>query len=60
MQTDEPISVISRTDRGTALVSVPFYHIAGTAQMMTTMWSGRRLVVMTQFEPNDWLRMIGA
>ncbi len=25
------------SDRGTALVSVPFYHIAGTAQMMTTM-----------------------
>jgi acyl-CoA synthetase (AMP-forming)/AMP-acid ligase II len=48
------------TDRGTALVSVPFYHIAGTAQMMTTMWSGRRLVVMPQFEPTEWLRMIGS
>jgi long-chain acyl-CoA synthetase len=45
-------------DRGSALVSVPFYHIAGTAQMMTTMWSGRRLVVMPQFDPIEWLRVV--
>ncbi|MEA2624959.1 MAG: hypothetical protein QOD06_1004 [Candidatus Binatota bacterium] len=46
------------TDRGTALVSVPFYHIAGTAQMMTTMWSGRRMVVMPQFDATEWLAMV--
>ncbi|MGH7802964.1 MAG: AMP-binding protein, partial [Candidatus Binatia bacterium] len=46
------------TDRGTALVSVPFYHIAGTAQMMTTMWSGRRMVLLTQFDPVDWLKTV--
>jgi long-chain acyl-CoA synthetase len=46
------------SDRGTALVSVPFYHIAGAAQMMTTMWSGRRLVIMPQFDPVEWLRMV--
>ena len=42
-------------DRGTALVAVPFYHIAGTAQMMTTMWSGRRLVILPQFSAAEWL-----
>ena len=46
------------TDRGTALVSVPFYHIAGTAQMMTTMWSGRRLVIVPQFDAVEWLRTV--
>ena len=46
------------SDRGSALVSVPFYHIAGTAQMMTTMWSGRRLVIMPQFDPVEWLRTV--
>lgn len=46
------------SDRGTALVSVPFYHIAGTAQMMTTMWSGRRLIVLPQFEPKEWLATV--
>ncbi|MGH7860235.1 MAG: class I adenylate-forming enzyme family protein, partial [Candidatus Binatia bacterium] len=46
------------SDRGTALVAVPFYHIAGTAQMMTTMWSGRRLVVLPQFDTKEWLLAI--
>jgi acyl-CoA synthetase (AMP-forming)/AMP-acid ligase II len=46
------------SDRGTALVSVPFYHIAGTAQMMTTMWSGRRMVLLTQFDPVEWLKTV--
>ena len=46
------------SDRGTALVSVPFYHIAGTAQMMTTMWSGRRLVILPQFDAVEWLRTV--
>jgi long-chain acyl-CoA synthetase len=46
------------TDRGSALVSVPFYHIAGTAQMMTTMWSGRRLVILPQFQATEWLETV--
>jgi acyl-CoA synthetase (AMP-forming)/AMP-acid ligase II len=46
------------TDRGTALVAVPFYHIAGTAQMMTTLWSGRRLVILPQFHPKEWLETV--
>ncbi len=46
-------------DRGTALVAVPFYHIAGTAQMMTTMWSGRRLAILPQFDAREWLAAIG-
>src|SRR5262249_42830152 len=45
-------------DRGTALVAVPFYHIAGTAQMMTTMWSGRRLVILPQFQAKEWLETV--
>jgi len=46
------------SDRGAALVAVPFYHIAGTAQMMTTMWSGRKMVLLTQFEPEEWLATV--
>ena len=46
------------SDRGAALVSVPFYHIAGTAQMMTTVWSGRRLVILPQFDEREWLETI--
>jgi acyl-CoA synthetase (AMP-forming)/AMP-acid ligase II len=46
------------SNRGTALVAVPFYHIAGTAQMMTTMWSGRRLAILPQFQAVEWLETI--
>jgi acyl-CoA synthetase (AMP-forming)/AMP-acid ligase II len=46
------------SDRGTALVAVPFYHIAGTAQMMTTIWSGRRLVILPQFDAAQWLATV--
>ena len=43
------------SDRGAALVSVPFYHIAGIAQMMTTLWSGRKLIILPQFDVVEWL-----
>src|SRR5208282_5910987 len=36
------------TDRGAALVCVPFYHIAGTTAYMTNIWTGRKVIVMPQ------------
>jgi acyl-CoA synthetase (AMP-forming)/AMP-acid ligase II len=41
--------------RGSALLCAPIYHIAGAANMMTTVFGGRRLVIMSQFEPRKWL-----
>jgi acyl-CoA synthetase (AMP-forming)/AMP-acid ligase II len=46
------------TDRGTALVCVPFYHIAGTTAMMTSIWTGRKMVVMPQFDAKTWLELV--
>jgi acyl-CoA synthetase (AMP-forming)/AMP-acid ligase II len=43
------------TPRGTALLSAPLYHIAGATNIMTSLWTGRRLVVLPQFEPTTWL-----
>src|SRR5262249_61079466 len=43
------------TPRGRAPLCAPLYHTAGTTNMMTTLWTGRRLVVMPQFEPQGWL-----
>ncbi|MCI0819120.1 MAG: AMP-binding protein, partial [Chloroflexi bacterium] len=37
------------------LVSVPFYHVAGATTMLSTVWSGRKMVVLPQFEPGAWL-----
>ena len=54
------IEMADGTDRGAALVCVPFYHIAGTTAYMTNIWTGRRLVVMPQFDAKAWLRLVEA
>ncbi|HYA34595.1 MAG TPA: AMP-binding protein, partial [Candidatus Binataceae bacterium] len=52
------VEMADGSDRGVALVCVPFYHIAGTTAMMTNIWTGRRVVIMPQFEPRTWLRLV--
>lgn len=39
------------------LVSVPPYHIAGMAAILTATYGGRRLVQLPDFEPHEWVRM---
>ncbi|QII07317.1 long-chain fatty acid--CoA ligase [Rhodococcoides fascians A25f] len=38
-----------------ALVSVPPYHIAAVANVITNLYAGRRTVVLEQFSPAQWL-----
>jgi len=38
------------------LVSAPFFHVAGATSMMLAIWSGRTLVILPAFTPEDWLR----
>jgi acyl-CoA synthetase (AMP-forming)/AMP-acid ligase II len=52
------VEMADGSDRGVALVCVPFYHIAGTTAMMTNLWTGRRMVVMPQFDPKTWLQLV--
>jgi acyl-CoA synthetase (AMP-forming)/AMP-acid ligase II len=52
------VEMADGTDRGVALVCVPFYHIAGTTAYMTNIWTGRRIVVMPQFEAKSWLEIV--
>ena len=40
------------------LVSVPFFHIAGATTLMSAVFSGRRLVVLPQFDPQAWLSAV--
>lgn len=44
--------------RGAALNCVPLYHIAGATNIMTSVWTGRRLVLLPQFEPREWLEAV--
>jgi len=39
------------------LITVPFYHIAGLQAALAAVYGGRTLVVMRQFEPEEWLRL---
>jgi acyl-CoA synthetase (AMP-forming)/AMP-acid ligase II len=52
------VELADGTSRGAALLCVPLYHIAGATNMMTTLWTGRRLVLMPQFEPAAWLEHV--
>ena len=52
------VEMADGTDRGVTLVCVPFYHIAGTTAMMTNLWTGRRVVVMPQFDAKTWLQLV--
>jgi acyl-CoA synthetase (AMP-forming)/AMP-acid ligase II len=40
------------------LVSVPFYHVAGATTMLSSVWGGRKMVVLPQFDPGAWLSAV--
>jgi len=41
-----------------ALVAVPPYHIAGISAVLSSTYSGRRLVMLPSFEPAAWLQLL--
>jgi acyl-CoA synthetase (AMP-forming)/AMP-acid ligase II len=43
-----------------ALVSVPPYHIAGIAALLTSTYSLRRILLLPAFEPDGWLALAAA
>ncbi len=40
------------------LLSVPLYHIAGMQAVMAAVYGGRSLVIMRQFEPQQWMELV--
>src|SRR5947208_2502581 len=43
-----------------ALVSVPPYHVAGVAAVLSNIYGGRRLVYLDPFDPARWLETVAA
>ena len=37
------------------IVSVPPYHVAGVAAMLSSVYAGRRLVQLPKFDPDEWI-----
>ncbi len=40
------------------LLSVPLYHIAGIQAMLASVYGGRTLVLIRQFEVKEWIRLV--
>ncbi|GBD26678.1 Long-chain-fatty-acid--CoA ligase [bacterium HR30] len=52
------VELADGTPRGTALICVPLYHIAGATSIMTNVWTGRRMVLLPQFDAAAWLATV--
>jgi acyl-CoA synthetase (AMP-forming)/AMP-acid ligase II len=40
------------------LLTVPLYHVAGIQAMLAAVYGGRTLVLMRQFEVNEWMKTV--
>ncbi|MCK8672062.1 fatty acid--CoA ligase family protein [Rhodococcus sp. HM1] len=49
------VEFASAEETDAALVSVPPYHIAAVANVITNLYAGRRTMVLEQFTPDQWL-----
>jgi acyl-CoA synthetase (AMP-forming)/AMP-acid ligase II len=47
--------VADGSDRGTTLISVPFYHVAGLSALFLSVYAGRTIALMEQFAAAEWL-----
>ncbi len=45
----------SAAETDASLVSVPPYHIAGLTNLLSNLYSGRRVVYLAAFDPKVWL-----
>ncbi|WP_342514578.1 long-chain-fatty-acid--CoA ligase [Sporosarcina sp. FSL K6-1522] len=50
--------VAGSTDQGSSIVCIPNYHIAGATSICNAIYSGRRLVLIRQFEAGEWLHSV--
>jgi acyl-CoA synthetase (AMP-forming)/AMP-acid ligase II len=52
------VEFASAEDGDAALVSVPPYHVAGLANLLTNLYAGRRLVYLPSFDAVNWLAAV--
>ncbi len=56
VNTQNPVDPTVEQD--VTLVSVPFFHIAGATTMLGSLWAGRKLAILPQFDPAGWLQTV--
>jgi len=52
------VEMADGTPRGTSLLCAPLYHIAGTMNIMTALWNGRKIAILRQFDTKEWLQAV--
>ena len=52
------VEFMSADENDAALVSVPPYHIAGIAALMSSIYAMRRIVLLPAFSPESWLGLV--
>jgi acyl-CoA synthetase (AMP-forming)/AMP-acid ligase II len=52
------VEFASADEREISLVSVPPYHIAGVANLLSNVYAGRRIIYLDRFDPELWLRTV--
>src|SRR5215469_4275480 len=48
----------SAGEQDAALVAVPPYHVAGLANLLTSLYAGRRVVYLATFDAGEWLETV--
>ena len=54
------VEFMSADEADTALVCVPPYHVAGIAAVLSSVYSGRRVVQLANFTPEAWIDLARA
>jgi acyl-CoA synthetase (AMP-forming)/AMP-acid ligase II len=54
----ESVEFLGAADDDCQLVSVPPYHVAGVSAVLSSLYSGRRVVYLPGFEPDEWVRAV--
>lgn len=52
------IEFMGAAEDDAAIVTVPPYHIAGISAVLSSVYAGRRMVQLPNFDPADWLDLI--
>jgi acyl-CoA synthetase (AMP-forming)/AMP-acid ligase II len=46
------------TDKGRALLAAPLHHVAAISSLISSLYAGRTVVILPQFEAGDWLAAV--
>ena len=52
------VEFASADESDAALMVVPPYHIAGISALMSSIYAGRRIVMLPSFSPEGWLQLV--